>query len=44
MENSHRCDVPNIDVPGASYAKHVRGKKTFGKRESKWIEYTKMVI
>ena len=24
---SHKCDVCNIDVHGASYAKHLRSKK-----------------
>ena len=27
MENSRRCDICNIDVHTASYAKHVRSKK-----------------
>ena len=27
MENSRRCEVCNIDVNRASYAKHLRSKK-----------------
>ena len=27
MENSRRCDICNIDVHRASYAKHLRSKK-----------------
>ena len=27
MENSHRCDISNIDVQRASYAKHLTSKK-----------------
>ena len=30
MENSRRCDVCNIDVHRASYAKHLRFKKHLG--------------
>ena len=37
--NSRRCDVCNIDVHRASYAKHLRSKKHF-----EWNNYTRMVI
>ena len=29
MENSRRCEICNIDIHRASYAKHLRSKKHF---------------
>ena len=33
MENSLRCNICNIDVPRASFAKHLRSKKQLKKEK-----------
>ena len=38
-ENSRRCDICNIDVPRASFAKHLRSKKQL--KNEKQIEVIK---
>ena len=33
--NSRKCEISNVDVHRASYVKHLRSKKTFGKNKTK---------
>ena len=35
MENGRRCDICNIDVHRASYAKHLRSKRHLEKNKTK---------
>ena len=44
MESSPTCEVCNVNVHRASYAKHLRSNKTFRKGETKSNDYTRMVI
>ena len=34
-KNNRTCEVCNVDVQRASYAKHLRGKKTYRKYDTK---------
>ena len=35
MENSRTCEICNVIVHRASFVKHLRSKKTFGKYDTK---------
>ena len=35
MENSHTCEICNVNVHRASFAKHIKSKKTFRKNRTK---------
>ena len=35
MENSRTCEVCNVNVYRASFVKHLKSKKTFGKYRTK---------
>ena len=35
MENSRKCEVCNVNVHRASFVKHLRSKKKFGKYRTK---------
>ena len=34
MENIRSCEICNVNVLRASFVKHLRSKKTFGKRKT----------
>ena len=44
MENRRTCEVCNVNVHKASFVKHLRSKKTFGKCRTKRNDYTTMVF
>ena len=44
MESSFKCDICNIDVQRASFAKHLKMLKAFRKNKTKGYEYTRLVI